>query len=281
VVGKVRLACTPVVSHWWNAPLYITASGLTTSLMPHRPGRGFQIDLDLIDHHLVITTTGAARRARPLGPESVADFYADLMRLLADLDVPVSIWAMPVEIEGAIPFDQDHEHTSYDAAQVQRFWRTLVESQRVFELFRHRYVGKMSPVHLFWGALDLASSRFSGRRAPLHHGGAANCGPHVMHEAYSHEVSSCGYWPGPTGEGAYYAYAYPEPDGFRDAEVLPSGAGYDSDLGEFTLAYDAVRRSPDPDATLLQFLQSTYGAAAALGGWERSLLERPRGPASG
>jgi hypothetical protein len=211
----------------------------------------------------------------------VADFYADLMRLLADLDVPVSIWAMPVEIEGAIPFDQDHEHTSYDAAQVQRFWRTLVESQRVFELFRHRYVGKMSPVHLFWGALDLASSRFSGRRAPLHHGGAANCGPHVMHEAYSHEVSSCGYWPGPTGEGAYYAYAYPEPDGFRDAEVLPSGAGYDSDLGEFTLAYDAVRRSPDPDATLLQFLQSTYGAAAALGGWERSLLERPRGPASG
>ena len=264
VIGKIRLACTPVISHWWNAPLYVTASGLTTSLVPDRAGRGFQIDLDLIDHQLIIATTDGVRRAHPLGPQSVADFYRAVMGLLDELDLSVDIWTMPVEIEGAIPFDQDHEHASYDSVAVQRSWRALIESQRIFELFRHRYLGKTSSVHLFWGALDLASSRFSGRAAPLHRGGASHCGPHVMHEAYSREVSSCGYWPGPNGEGSYYSYAYPEPDGFSDATVLPAEAGYDLDLGEFTLAYKAVQTASDPDVTLLQFLQSTYDVAADL-----------------
>lgn len=276
VIGKIRMACTPVISHWWNTPLYLTARGLTTSLIPYRAGRSFQIDLDLIDHQLVIETTDGLRRARALGPESVASFYAAVMAILDELDLSVEIWTMPVEIPGAIPFEQDHEHASYDAEQTQRFWRTVVESQRVFEIFRSRYLGKTSPVHLFWGALDLATSRFSGREAPLHPGGAPNCGPHVMHEAYSREVSSCGYWPGPDGSGTYYSYIYPEPAGFSDAVVAPPAAGYDSALGEFTLSYEVVRNSPDPDATLLEFLQSTYDAAANFAHWDRTLLERER-----
>lgn len=275
VIGKIRMACTPVQSHWWNTPLYVTARGLTTSLIPYGTAHGFQIDLDLVDHELAIRTTDGATRTRALRPESVAEFHTAVMDLLGQLNLPVHIWTTPVEIPGAIPFDEDHEHASYDAAQVQRFWRTLVESQRVFELFRSRYLGKTSPVHLFWGALDLAASRFSGRAAPPHPGGAANCGPHVMHEAYSREVSSAGYWPGPTGDGAYYSYVYPEPDGFTGARVLPAAAGYDSDLGEFTLPYEAVRSSANPDDTLLQFLQSTYEAAADNAGWDRPLLERP------
>ncbi|MEP6462063.1 MAG: DUF5996 family protein [Frankiaceae bacterium] len=274
VIGKIRMACTPILSHWWNTPLYVTARGLTTSLIPYGTGRGFEIDLDLNDHQLSILTTDGARLDRALVPESVADFHAAVMDLLGELDLSVDIWTMPVEIPGAVPFDTDHTHASYDALQIQRFWRTLVESQRVFEAFRSRYLGKSSPVHLFWGALDLAASRFSGRAAPLHPGGAANCGPHVMHEAYSREVSSAGYWPGPTGEGAYYSYVYPEPAGFSTAQVLPAEARYDESLGEFTLSYEAVRGSPDPDGTLLQFLQTSYEAAADNAGWDRPLLER-------
>jgi hypothetical protein len=274
VIGKVRMACTPVTSHWWNTPLYVTARGLTTSLVPHPGGLGFQIDLDLLDHDLVVTTTAGARRTHPLRPQTVAEFYAATMAMLSELGLPVDIWTMPVEIDGAIPFDTDHEHASYDAEQVQRFWRTLVESARVFEVFRSRFLGKTSPVHLFWGALDLATSRFSGRGAPLHPGGAAHCAPYVMHEAYSREVSSSGYWPGPSGDGMYYSYVYPEPVGFATATPLPAEAGYDASLGEFTLRYDAVRAAADPDATLLQFLQSTYEAAADHADWDRAGLER-------
>jgi hypothetical protein len=278
VVGKIRLAGTPIISHWWNTPLYLTATGLTTSLIPHGVGRGFQIDFDLIDHQLTIVTTDGERRSHALRPESVAVFYRSVMELLEDLGVPVEIWTMPVEIAGAIPFEQDGEHASYDAEQVGRFWRTLVESQRVFEIFRSRYLGKTSPVHLFWGALDLATSRYSGREAPLHPGGAPNCGPRVMHEAYSREVSSAGYWAGPTGSGCYYSYVYPEPPGFRDSPAQPSQATYQPDLGEFTLPYEAVQTAANPDATLLDFLQSTYGAAADHAGWNRTLLERESPP---
>jgi hypothetical protein len=276
VIGKIRMAHTPLVSHWWNTPLYVTATGLTTSLIPHGVGRGFQIDFDLIDHQLVIITTDGARRRHALRPESVATFYRSVMGLLEDLGLSVEIWTRPVEIADAIPFDQDDLHASYDNAQVERFWRTLVESQRVLEIFRSRFLGKTSPVHLFWGALDLATSRYSGRGAPLHPGGAPNCGPHVMHEAYSREVSSAGYWPGPTGSGCYYSYTYPEPHGFSDSLAQPTEATYHDDLGEFTLPYDVVRNAVDPDGTLLAFLESTYEAAADLASWDRTMLERPR-----
>jgi hypothetical protein len=275
VIGKIRMACTPVTSHWWNTPLYVTATGLTTSLIPHGVGRGFQIDFDLIDHQLVIVTTAGSRRSHPLRPESVAAFYLSVMEMLDDLDMSVEIWTMPVEIADAIPFEQDDGHASYDAEQVERFWRTLVQSQRVLEIFRSRYLGKTSPVHLFWGALDLATSRFSGRDAPPHPGGAPNCGPNVMLEAYSREVSSAGYWPGPTGDGCYYSYVYPEPPGFRTLPVQPSEATYQPDLGEYTLPYQVVRSAADPDGTLLAFLQSTYEAAADYESWDRTLLERP------
>jgi hypothetical protein len=272
-VGKIRMALTPVISHWWNTPFYLTATGLTTSLIPYGVGRGFQIDVDLLDHQLVIVTTTGSRRSHALRPESVAVFYRSVMGLLDDLGFPVKIWTMPVEIADAIPFEHDDVHSSYDADQVERFWRTLVESQRVLEIFRSRYLGKTSPVHLFWGALDLATSRYSGREAPLHPGGAPHCGPQVMHEAYSREVSSAGYWPGPTGGGCYYSYVYPEPSGFSTAATTQGT--YQSDLAEFTLPYEVVRDAADPDGTLLSFLQSTYEAAAESGSWDRTLLERP------
>jgi hypothetical protein len=278
VIGKIRLSLTPVASHWWNTPLYLTATGLTTSLIPHSVGRGFQIEFDLIDHQLVIITTDGGRRSHRLRPESVAAFYRGTMGLLEDLGIPVEIWTTPVEIPDVIPFEQDDEHASYDAEQVERFWRTLVESQRVLEFFRSRFLGKTSPVHLFWGALDLATSRFSGREAPPHPGGAPNCGPHVMVEAYSREVSSAGYWPGPTGSGCYYSYVYPEPPGFNTSPMQPSQAAYQPDLGEFTLPYEVVRDAADPDGMLLSFLQSTYEAAADRAGWNRRLLERPQAP---
>ena len=274
VVGKVRLACTPMAAHWWNVPLYVTARGLTTSLVPHPSGGGFSIDFDLVDHELVVCLTDGQVRRRVLRPESVADFHAAVMALLDEVGLPTPIWTMPVEIPDAVPFEQDHAHASYDAAQVHRFWLVLVETQRVLEVFRSQFLGKVSPVHLFWGALDLAVTRFSGRVAPPHPGGAPNCGPHVMHEAYSREVSSCGYWPGGDDGGLFYAYAYPEPDGFRTATV-PDEARYDEQLGEFVLDYAAVRAAADPDALLLRFLVTTYLAAAEPAGWDRSLLERP------
>jgi Family of unknown function (DUF5996) len=278
VVGKVRLVNEPLNNHWWNTTLYVTARGLTTSLMPHPTGPAFQVDFDFLDHRLDITTVAGTERWLPLEPIAVADFYAAVMALLDELHVGTAIWPMPVEIAGAMRFEDDRLHSSYDPDAVWRFWRALVEMERVFKTFRTRFVGKSSPVHLFFGALDLALTRFSGRTAPPHPGGAPNCGPHVMWEAYSHEVSSCGYWPGPPGdEGVFYAYAYPEPPGYRDAPVEPAGARWDDDLSEFVLPYELVRTAPDPDAVLLDFLQSTYEAAATAAAWDRAALDRPDG----
>lgn len=278
VVGKVRLANEPLLNHWWNVPLYVTARGLTTSLMPHPSGPAFQIDFDLVEQRLDVVTVTGRRRSLDLGPHPVAEFYPATMALLDDLGVSTEIWPMPVEIPDAIVFGDDGVHHSYDADAVHRFWLALVQIERVLKVFRARFVGKSSPVHLFWGALDIAMTRFSGRTAPPHPGGAPNCGPHVMLEAYSHEVSSCGYWPGPPGqEGVFYAYAYPEPPGYRDTPVAPDGAGWDDDLGEFVLPYELVRTAPDPDALLLEFLQRTYEAAAAAADWDRAALERHDG----
>jgi hypothetical protein len=274
IVGKVRLARTPVTSHWWNVPLYVTARGLTTSLVP-AGDRGFQIDFDFIDHRLDIVVSDGTSRSIHLAPKTVAEFYTELGGRLDELGLATAVWTMPVEIPGAVPFDEDHEHASYEAEQVQRFWLALVQMHRIFEQFRSRFLGKVSPVHLFWGALDLAVTRFSGRPAPPHPGGAPNCGPHVMHEAYSHEVSSAGYWPGPDGEGVFYSYAYPEPPGFRDVDLGVADARYDEQLGEFVLPYTAVRTAEDPDDLLLRFLQASYEAAADLAAWDRPALERP------
>jgi hypothetical protein len=210
----------------------------------------------------------------PLEPMSVAAFYRTFMALLDALDLHTEIWPVPVELATWMPFAKDEMHHTYDARRVHAFWRALVEIERVFTTFRGRFVGKASPVHLFWGALDLATTRFSGRAAPKHPGGAPNCGPFVMEEAYSHEVSSCGYWPGGEGEGVFYTYAYPEPEGFRTAPIAPADARYDETLGEFLLPYTTVRTASDPDAMLLAFLQSGYEAAANAGRWDRTALER-------
>ena len=271
IVGKVRMVNEPLVNHWWNVPLYVTARGLTTSLMAHPSGEGFQIDFDFRSHLLEIVTVSGNRRTLPLRPMEVAEFYREVMEILDKLAVGTAIWPVPVEIEGAIPFPDDHVHAAYDPEQVERFWLALVQIARVLRVFRGRFVGKVSPVHLFWGALDLAVTRFSGRPAPPHPGGAPNCGPGVMLEAYSHEVSSAGYWPGGEGEGLFYSYAYPEPAGYRDTPVRPAGARFDAALGEFVLPYELVRRADDPEGLLLEFLQSTYQAAATTAQWDRAL----------
>jgi hypothetical protein len=275
VVGKIRLANEPLTNHWWNVPLYVTARGLTTSLMPHPTGLAFQIDFDLVDHQLEVTTVAGHSGSLPLGPRPVAEFYDAVLGLLEELGVATAIWPMPVEIADAVPFPDDRVHASYDPDAVHAFWLALVQIERVFKVFRSRFVGKSSPIHLFWGALDLAHTRFSGRGAPKHPGGAPNCGPHVMWEAYSHEVSSCGYWPGGPGEeGVFYAYAYPEPPGYRDRPVDPDGARWADELGEFVLPYETVRTAADPDVVLLAFLQSTFEAAATTAQWDRAALER-------
>jgi len=273
VVGKVRMQNTPLTSHWWNVVLYLSARGLTTGLIP-QGDKGFQMDFDFIDHQLMISTTQGERLSIALQPRPIADFYCEVMGGLDALGLSTEIWPMPVEIPDAIPFNTDTQHIAYDADAVHRFWLALVQITRVFEVFRSRFLGKVSPVHFFWGALDLAVTRFSGRPAPKHPGGAPNCGPHVMWEAYSHEVSSAGYWPGPDGEGVFYSYAYPEPAGYRDAAVSPAVASFDSGLGEFVLPYTAVRTAADPDAVLLEFLQSTYEIAADTAAWDRAALER-------
>ena len=275
IIGKVRMESTPVMNHWWNVPLYVTARGLTTSMIP-RADRAFQIDLDFLAHRLDIVVSDGTSASMQLVSRTVADFYGEFTGRLEHLGLTTPFWVMPVEIPDAIPFDQDVEHATYDADQAQRFWRALIQMDRVFEVFRSGFLGKVSPVHLFWGALDLAVTRFSGRDAPLHPGGAPNCGPHVMHEAYSHEVSSAGYWPGPDGEGVFYSYAYPVPDGFAEAVVDVPGARWDEQLGEFTLPYRDVRTAADPDHLLLSFLHATYGVAADLAQWDRAALERPR-----
>ena len=282
VIGKVRLANEPLRNHWWNSTFYLTARGLTTSLMPHSSGPSFQIDFDFAAGRLDILTVTGAQRSLRLEARPVADFYDAVMRALDELEVPTEIWPVPVEIAGAIPFTDDRVHAAYDPEAVRRFWMALVEVERVFKIFGSRFVGKSSPVHLFFGALDLAYTRFSGRPAPPHPGGAPNCGPHVMREAYSQEVSSCGYWPGPPGEeGVFYSYAYPEPPGYRDADVEPDEARWDNDLAEFVLPYEVVRTATEPDGVLLAFLQSTYNAAAETAAWDRAALERPNGDRHG
>lgn len=274
VVGKIRIARTPLRNHWWNAPLYVTAYGLTTSLMPAEAGRSFSIDLDLHQHRLDVRTTEGQTRSMALEPKSVKEFYGELMALLDGMDLGTEIWPVPVELPDAIPFPDDDTHNSYDPVAVAAFWRTLVETERVFDVFGARFLGKASPVHLFWGALDLAMTRFSGRYAPPHPGGVPNVGPHVMHEAYSHEVSSCGYWPGGGDEGIFYSYAYPEPERFRTMPAGLDSARFDDEFGEFVLPYTAVRTAKDPDAVLLDFLQRTYEAAADNARWDRIALER-------
>jgi hypothetical protein len=238
----------------------------------------FQIDFDFVAHRLDVTTIEGDQRSIQLEPRPVADFYAEVMSLLDELGVSTEIWPVPVEIPDAIAFADDQTHTSYDPAAVHRFWRALVATEAVFKQFRSRFVGKASPVHYFWGAIDLAYTRFSGRPAPPHPGGAPNCGPHVMWEAYSHEVSSWGYWPGGPGEeGVFYAYTYPAPAGYREATITPVGARWDDALSEFVLPYELVRTAADPDELLLEFLQATYDAAAETAGWDRAALDRAIG----
>lgn len=271
IVGKVRLALEPMVNHWWQVPLYVTARGLTTSLMP-AGDRGLEIEFDFREDALRIDTTDGARRRLALEPKSVADFHADVMAALEEVGVEVRIFPRPVEIADATPFADDDHHRSYDAAAVRRFWTVLVHADRILRRFRARFVGKASPVHFFWGSFDLAVTRFSGRPAPQHPGGVPNCPDRVQHLAYSHELSSCGFWPGGSTEGSFYAYAYPTPDGFADWPVEPPGA-FDHALGQFLLPYAAVRTAADPDAVVHSFLQATYDAAADLGGWDRGALE--------
>jgi hypothetical protein len=272
IVGKVRLAQAPMVNHWWHVTLYVTPRGLTTSSMP-AGDRVFEIEFDFCVHRLRITVEGGEQRELVLEPKSVAAFYAEFMDALAALGLDIRIWPVPVEIEDATPLNQDTEHAGYDPAAAQRFWRQLVQVDRVLTTFRAGFAGKVSPVHFFWGAMDMAVTRFSGRTAPRHPGGAPNCGDWVMVEGYSHELASCGFWPGGGEEGAFYAYAYPEPDGFSSAPVSPAEAFYSTDFRQFLLPYEAVRRAPDPDAAALAFLQSTYEAAADLGRWDRAALE--------
>jgi len=279
IVGKIRLAQSPWVNHSWHVTLYVTATGLTTSSIPYG-ARTFQIDFDFVDHKLVVRASDGRAGGFALEPQSVASFHARLMAELTRLELPVRIHPMPNELQDAMRFDQDEAHCAYDRVYASRYWRILVQADRVFSVFRARFVGKCSDVHLFWGALDLAVTRFSGRAAPQHPGGIPNLPDWVTREAYSHEVASCGFWPGggSIAYPAFYAYAYPAPSGFAAATVKPAEAFYSQEYGEFILPYDAVRQSPSPDKTLLEFLQTTYEAAADLGKWNREMLERKNDP---
>src|SRR5881398_2496359 len=275
IAGKIRLTLMPWTNHSWHVTLYVTSRGLTTSPIPHGTDT-FEIRFDFIDHQLRILKSDGAGRSIELKPRSVADFYKAVMGALNELDLAVKIDILPNEIPNPIPFDRDEQHRSYDPKYANRFWRVLVQNDRVFKEFRSRFCGKCSPVHFFWGAPDLAVTRFSGRRAPEHPGGVPNLPDWIAREAYSHEVSSCGFWPGggPVPYAAFYSYAYPEPAGFAASSVQPGAAFYSSDLREFILPYDIVRQSESPDETLLEFLQTTYAAAANLAKWDRSSLER-------
>lgn len=272
IVGKVRLAHAPLVNHWWQVTLYVTPRGLTTSAIPYDT-EGFDIEFDFIDHQLLIRTSTGATRSVRLEPKSVAEFYSQTMQALDDLGLPTRIQAHPNEVDPALAFAEDVEHASYDRDAAHLFWRQLLQANRVLGQFRSRFIGKVSPVHFFWGAMDLACTRFSGRSAPRHPGGAPNVGDWVMVEGYSRELSSCGFFPGGGDEGAFYAYAYPEPYGFGDHPVGPVEAHYSKELGEFLLPYEAVRQATDPDQVLLGFLQDSYEAAAIHAGWDRADLE--------
>jgi len=278
IVGKVRLELSPWINHSWQATLYVTCRGLTTSPIPYG-GKSFQIDFDFIDHALTIATSDGLTLPKQLQPQTVADFYRELLGGLGSLGIDVEIHTMPNEIEDPIPFDEDLVHSTYNPAQVHLLWRALVQSARVFQDFRARFTGKCSPVHLFWGSFDLAVTRFSGRDAPKHPGGIPYLPDVVTVEAYSKEVSSCGFWPGNQGapDPMFYSYAYPAPETFSECTVQPDAAFWVDDLGEFVLPYEAVRTAEDPDAMLTTFLQSSYEAAADLAAWDRTDLERPAG----
>jgi hypothetical protein len=270
MVGKVRLRLTPLMNHWWNVPLYVTARGLTTSRIPYGQ-RAFELWFDFIRHQLVLETSDGILKTVQLAPRSVADFYEEFMGMLRSAGIEAKIWRMPVEVPNPISFDQDRLHRSYDPKSVERFWRILLSVDSVFNQFRSGFIGKCSPVHFFWGSFDLAVTRFSGRRAPERPGADA-----MTREAYSHEVSSVGFWPGggDVKDAAFYSYMAPEPQGFKDAHVRPSAAHYEKQLGEFLLMYEDVRKAESPTAALLEFCQSTYEAGASLGNWERDALER-------
>jgi Family of unknown function (DUF5996) len=274
IVGKIRLVQTPWTNHSWHVTLYLTARGLTTSPIPHG-SHTFEIDFDLIDHELRIEKSDGTRRMLKLQPQSVAAFYHAVMRALNELELPVKIDLLPNEVENPIRFDQDEQHRSYDSKYANRFWRVLMQADRVFKDFRSRFCGKCSPVHFFWGSFDLAVTRFSGRPAPPHPGGIPHLPDQITREAYSQEVSSLGFWPGNAASPTplFYSYAYPEPSGFSQAKILPDAATYNAQMREFILPYDAVRAASSPDKMLLDFAQSTYDAASKLGKWDRGALE--------
>jgi Family of unknown function (DUF5996) len=270
VVGKIRLAQTPLVNHWWNVPLYVSSRGLTTSPIPYGH-RTFEIDFDFIDHRLIIKCSDGASNEIALVPRSVADFYKEIMAALDDLLIEVKIWTTPVEVENPIPFEDDHEHAAYQPDYANRFWRILLQSDEVLKEFRARFMGKVSPVHFFWGSFDLAVTRFSGRRAPEREGADS-----ITREAYSHEVISHGFWPGSGNvqAPAFYAYSAPEPPGFAQEAARPKSAFYNPETSGFILLYEDVRQSVDPEGTLMEFLESTYDAGARLANWDRAALDR-------
>jgi hypothetical protein len=277
IVGKIRLTLSPWTNHSWHVTLYLTSRGLTTSPIPHG-AYTFEIQFDFIDHQLLIDKSDGTRRTIPLKPQSVAEFYRSVMKALSDLELPVTINTTPNEIENPISFDHDDEHRSYDPEYANRFWRVLVQSDRVFKEFRSRFCGKCSPVHFFWGSFDLAVTRFSGRPAPPHPGGVPHLPDEITREAYSQEVSSLGFWPGNAAAPTpiFYSYAYPEPPGFAQAKIQPDTALYLAKLREFILPYDEVRTAEKPDQVLLDFAQSTYDAASKLGKWDRDALEEKK-----
>lgn len=281
IVGKIRLAQMPWINHSWHVPFYVTARGLTTGIIPY-DARSFSMDFDFVNHRLLMQVSDGNEHSLPLRPQPVAAFFYEVMDALESMDLDISIHTVPNEIPNALPFYDDYEHDAYDPVYANRFWRLLVQADRVFRQFRARFIGKNSPVHFFWGSFDLAVTRFSGRLAPEHPGGIPNLPDWVTREAYSHEVSSAGFWPGGLAfpEPFFYSYAYPEPEGFSSAAVLPAAATYNKYFGEFILPYDAVREAEDPDRVLLDFLQSTYEAAADAGGWDRAALEQAADPRS-
>lgn len=270
IVGKIRMALTPLQNQWWNVPLYVNARGLTTSAIPYR-NRPFELQFDFVDHQLVFEGCDGLRTTLPLSPQPVADFYREVMDMMRSAGVEVKIWPMPQEVPTPIPFDQDRVHASYDPDAVRRFWRILLSVQCVFEEFRSRFVGKSSPIHFFWGSFDLAVTRFSGRPAPPRPDGDP-----VTREAYSQEVSSVGFWPGSGSitDAAFYSYTAPQPQAFQDWPVRPPAAHYNTDVNEFILMYSDVRSAASPSETLLEFCQSTYEAGATLAKWDRNALER-------
>jgi Family of unknown function (DUF5996) len=272
IVGKIRMVHMPLLNHWWQVTLYMSPRGLTTGAVPYRDAV-FDMEFDFVSHVLAIRHSDGGQKAVPLAAKPVAEFYEETLSALDSLGIESHIIAKPNEVEPAIPFAEDYQHAEYDPDAARAFWQQLVQAHRVMTNFRAAFVGKASPVQFFWGALDLACTRFSGRPAPLHPGGAPNCPDWVMAEGYSRELSSCGFWPGGGKEGAFYSYAYPEPEGFSAHRVEPDTAYFSDELGEFLLPYEAVRTADDPDRVVARFLQTTYEAAAELGGWDRSALE--------